>query len=91
MKLKTWTTTEAQARFAELVADARLQPQLVTSNDGYEAVVVSKEYFDKVEREVKLTLLASGFAGPGESDFDRAMKDVRINISKGRGSDAGDP
>lgn len=92
MPLKTWSATEAQARFTEMTVDAQTAPQVVTLPDGKKVVVVSQDYFDKAEHAIKLPLMTGGFAGPGESDFDRAMQDVRAEAgSKGPGSDAKDP
>lgn len=91
MPLKTWTATDAQTRFAEMTSDAQAAPQVVALPDGKKVVVVSQDYFDKAERAIKLPLMTGGFAGPGESDFDRAMQGVRVEAgSKGPGSDAED-
>ena len=91
MPLKTWTANEAQARFNDMTADAQATPQVIALPDGKKVVVVSQDYFDKAEHAIKLPLMTGGFAGPGESDFDRAMQNVRAEAgSKGPGSDAED-
>src|SRR3546814_12358758 len=76
MPLKTWTANEAQARFAEMTADAQAIPQIVALSDGKKVYVVSQEYFDKAEHAIKLPLLTGGYAGPEDRDFDRALEEV---------------
>lgn len=93
MTLKVIKVDIAASKLSDLILEvAAGSPVAIVAEDGIEAVMVSKTYFEKAEHLLKSPLLSSGFAAPGESDLDRALKDVRHTPkSPGtRGSDAGD-
>lgn len=93
MTLKVIKVDIAAKQLSDLIEEAAAgNPVSIATGNGTEIVMVSKSYFEKAEHLIKSPLLSSGFAAPGESDLDRALKDVRDTpMPPGtRGSDAGD-
>lgn len=71
-------TDEARERLDDLVTKvAEGSPQVLRNNFGTEAVLVSKQYFEKAESLIKSRLLSGGYAGEEESDLERELKNVR--------------
>ena len=48
--MKTWQMQEAKARMSELVKRAQTQPQDITLHGKSEAVVISRETFDRLSQ-----------------------------------------
>jgi prevent-host-death family protein len=76
--MKTWAASVAKAHLPEII-DAAVagDPQLIERRDGKEAVVVSKEYFERTRPSLKTFLLENTYSGEGEEEFDQILRDIR--------------
>jgi prevent-host-death family protein len=73
-----WKAAEARHRFSDVVEAAVAgEPQFIRRRDGREAVLVSREYFEKTKPNLKSYLLSSGYADDQDDAFDIAMREVR--------------
>jgi len=75
-----WQAAAARHRFSEVVdAAVKGRPQFVRRRDGREVVIVSKEYFDLTEPNLKSVLLSIRFGERGDA-FDQLLNEARSTI-----------
>jgi prevent-host-death family protein len=75
--MKEWQATRARESLPDII-DAAVDgtPQLVRRRDGKAVVVVSKDYFDRTQPNLRDYLLKSGYAADHDA-FDDALRKVR--------------
>jgi hypothetical protein len=78
--MATWQAVDARHQFSDIF-DAAVagRPQTVRRPDGMEVGVVSREYFDSTNGNLKTFLLNVGYSGDGEEQFDAILADVRAS------------
>ncbi len=83
MRLRTWSLQQARSHFNEVVAAARLKPQIVTKHGKPAVVIVAADEYERLRKwrhlkapSLAQLLLAMPRGGDNFERFDVQMRDL---------------